>query len=75
MSVSKFKKGDTVMHKADSRFKMVVIRNGIYGTDDRVAMSKLGNTNPNSYICKYYNEDTFNWEQKFFYEEELTLAE
>lgn len=58
MENSKYSKGTKVRHKSEPRFDMVVIDNGRFKTTDKVSKSKWGNTNPKSYICKYYNPDT-----------------
>ena len=74
MSGSKFKIGDVVLHKTTDKFKMSIISNGRYTPDDWVKGTNPGDINPNSFICKYYNPDTNQWEQKQFYDTELSLS-
>jgi len=75
MEDSKYSKGTKVRHKIEPKFDMVIISNGRFKTTDKVPKSEWGNTNPKSYICKYYNIDNTEWEERFFYEEELELSE
>lgn len=75
MSDTNFNIGDVVTHKTTDRFKMVILSNGRYTIDDWVTGTKPGDKNPNNFICKYYNSDTKEWEQKSFYDSELSLSE
>lgn len=63
MNESKFKKGDIVLHKTNSVQKMIIIGNGKYGLGSPKNM--LGNTDPNSYICRFLNDDLQNIDKQY----------
>lgn len=66
-----FKIGDKVKHKTTDEFSMVIIRNSIVTYDERTKNLKAGSKNPDKFICKYYNNNTNEWEEKGFYYTEL----
>lgn len=63
MTEPKFKKGDIVVHKSNYTQKMVIIGNGKYGIGS--PKNVLGNTNPNSYICRFLNNNLENIDKQY----------
>ena len=70
-----FKIGDKVVHKTTDKFNMVIISNGTVSYSERSKELKIGNINPDVFICKYYNPDTTKWEEKRFHFTELKKSE
>lgn len=68
---NQFKIGDKVVHKTTDKFDMVIVSNDKVAYEERSAELKVGDTNPNVFICKYYNPDSMQWEQKRFHFAEL----
>ena len=71
MSENNFKIGDKVVHKTTNKFDMVIIGNGKVLLSEKSKSLELGNTHPDVFICKYYNPDTAQWEEKRFHFTEL----
>lgn len=67
--MNEFKVGDKVRHKVAPQFDMVVVDFAKHWEND--PYKGLTEKNPEYPICKYYNNNTNQWEQKRFHLSEL----
>jgi uncharacterized protein YodC (DUF2158 family) len=69
-----FKIGDVVEHKTTEEFEMVIIDNCFF-KNPTMEQTVQNSKDPNRFLCKYYNKNTNQWEEKCFENIELESLE